>query len=66
MGWPVLVHISEVQPRLILDGLPVERAMRAVSELATLHHGGRYRVEHSEGDLYFYAQGSGYYRVASE
>jgi hypothetical protein len=66
MEWPVLVHISEIQSRLILDGVPVERAMRAASELATLNHGGRYRLERGAGDLYFYGQGSGYYRVATE
>jgi hypothetical protein len=64
--WPDLVHISEVQSRLILDGVPVERAMKVTSELGPLHHGGRYRVERAQGDLYFYVQGGGYYRVASE
>lgn len=64
--WPELVHISEIQSRLLLDGVPVERAMKVTSEVGTLPHGSRYRVERAQGDLYLYAQGAGYYRVAAE
>jgi hypothetical protein len=66
MGWPELVHLSEIQSRLILDGVPVERAMKVTSEIGPMRLGERYRVERTQGDLYFYVEGSGYYRVASE
>lgn len=66
MGWPELVHLSEIQSRLILDGVPVERAMKVTSEIGPMRQGERYRVERAQGDLYLYVEGSGYYRVASE
>lgn len=66
MGWPELVHLSEIQSRLILDGMPVERAMKVTSEIGPLRLGDRYRVEREQGDLYLYPQGSGYYRTASD
>jgi hypothetical protein len=65
MEWPELVHVSEIQSRLLHDGMPVERAMKVTSEIGPLRHGDRYRIERAQGDLYLYAQGAGYYRVAS-
>lgn len=66
MEWPQVVHISEIQSRLIIDGFPTERAMKATSELGPLPNGSRYRLEHEGKDLYFYAHGNGYYHVADE
>lgn len=64
--WPDLVHINEIQSRLLHDGVPVERTMKVTSEIAPLQHGARYRIERAQGDLYLYAQGAGWYRVANE
>lgn len=66
MAWPELVHVSEIQSRLLHDGVPVERAMKVTSEVGPLQRGARYRIERAQGDLYLYAQGAGYFRVASE
>jgi hypothetical protein len=66
MEWPQVVHISEIQSRLINDGFPIERAMKATSEIGPLQNGARYRLEHNGKDLYFYAHGNGYYHVADE
>jgi hypothetical protein len=51
---------------MLHDGVPVERTMVAVSELRLLQHGGRYRIERAQGDLYLYSQGNGYFAVADE
>jgi len=64
--WPSMVHLNEIQSRMLHDGLPVERTMVAVSELRLLQHGGRYRIERAQGDLYLYSQGNGYFAVADE
>lgn len=64
--WPEIVHVSEIQSRLLNDGVPVERAMKVTSEVGPLTLGARYKIERAQGDLYLYAQGSGWYRVASE
>lgn len=63
MNWPETVHLSEIQSRLLHDGVPVERAMHVVSEVGSLQHGDRYRVRDG---LFFYALGAGYYRTATE
>lgn len=63
--WPDLVHCDEVQSRLIHDGMPVERAMGISSEVRTLVHGDRYRIERTQGNIMLYAQGAGWYRVVS-
>ena len=59
MQWPEIVQQDQIQSRLILDGVPVERAMRISSETARLQLGDRYRVERDEGELFLYAQGAG-------
>lgn len=66
MEWPAVVHLSEIQSRLINDGVPVERAMKVTSEIGPLPQGYRYRIERTQGDLYLYVRGAGYYGVASE
>ena len=66
MEWPQVVHITEIQSRLINDGVPVERAMKVTSEIGPLLNGDRYRIERGAGDLYLYAHGNGYYHVAGE
>lgn len=67
MEWPGMVHASEVQSRLIADGLPVERAMQVTSQLGTIPIGGRYKIERTQGDLYLYKTASpGYFGVATE
>jgi hypothetical protein len=67
MEWPNMVHASEVQSRLIGDGVPVERAMSVTSALATVPIGGKYRIERAQGDLYLYKTASpGYFAVATE
>jgi hypothetical protein len=67
MQWPDIVHVSEIQTRLIHDGVPVDRAMSAASEVGRVMPGGRYRMERAQGDLYFYATvNPGYFAVASE
>ena len=67
MGWPEMVHASEIQTRLIQDGVPVERAMTVASELGLTPIGNRYKVERSQGDLYFYRTNlPGYFAVATE
>ena len=67
MNWPEMVHVSEIQTRLIQDGVPVERAMTVASEVGTTPIGNRYKVERSQGDLYFYRTNlPGYFAVAAE
>lgn len=64
--WPDYVHCGEVQARLFQAGVPVERAMRIASEVATLKHGDRYRIELESSAIVLYAQGNGWSRVAGE
>jgi hypothetical protein len=59
MQWPDVVQQDQIQSRLILDGIPVERAMKVSSETARLQLGDRYRIERTEGDVFLYAQGAG-------
>ncbi len=66
MEWPQLVELCEIQSRLLNDGVPVERAMKITSEVGTLAHGARYKIERTQGDLYLYAQGAGYFYTATE
>ena len=67
MEWPQMVHASEIQSRLIQDGLPVERAMSVSSELSLVPIGNRYKVERAQGDLYLYkTTAPGYFAVATE
>jgi len=67
MEWPNVVHVNEIQSRLIADGVPVERAMSVTSGLATVPIGGKYRIERAQGDLYLYATvNPGYFAVANE
>lgn len=67
MEWPSMVHASEIQSRLIADGLPVERAMSVTSELSLVPIGYRYKVERAQGDLYLYkTDHPGYFAVATE
>ena len=49
MSWPEAVHASEVQSRLLQEGVPVERAMQMTSELRNVPPGGTYRVELAGG-----------------
>ena len=62
--WPETVHISEIQSRLLHDGVPAERAMKVTSEVGLVPQGGRYRIERAQGDLYLYSRGAGYFVVA--
>lgn len=64
--WPEVVHLSEIQSRLILDAVPVERAMSVTSQLGLLPLGSRYRIERTQGDLYLYSRGNGYFNVADQ
>jgi hypothetical protein len=66
MEWPTEVQLSEIQSRLIMDGVPVDRAMHDTSAIGQLRHGGRYKVERAQGDLFLYALGAGWYHVADE
>lgn len=59
MEWPRVVQQSEIQSRLIHDGVPVERAMMTASETRLLQLGDRYRIARSQGDVFLYAQGAG-------
>lgn len=64
--WPEIVHSSEIQSRLIMDGVPVERAMSITSEVGTTPIGNRYKIERAQGDLYLYKTiAPGYYRVVA-
>ncbi len=64
--WPQIVHLNEVQSRLINDGFPIERAMRLTSEMGQLQLGDRFRLERTQGNLLFYAQGAGMFITAAE
>ena len=67
MEWPETVHVSEIQSRLIQDGVPIERAMAVASEIGTTPVGNRYKVERNQGDLFFYKTiMPGYFAVAAE
>lgn len=67
MEWPEMVHASEIQTRLISDGVPVERAMSVSSELSLVPIGNKYRIERAQGDLYLYKTVlPGYFAVAAE
>lgn len=66
MEWPEVVHVGEVQSRLILDQVPVERAMKITSELGQLQLGARYRIERAQGDLFLYAQGGGMFVTSGQ
>lgn len=62
-----MVHVSELQSRLINDGVPVDRAMSLATEIGAVPVGGRYRLERAAGPLYFYVTvNPGYLAVASE
>lgn len=64
--WPEIVHASEIQSRLLMDGIPVERAMAMVSEIALVPIGERYKVDRAQGDLFLYKMPNpGYYTVAA-
>jgi len=65
--WPDVVHLNEIQSRLINEGMPAERAMLATSEIGLVRFGGTYRLERAAGALYLSATNlPGYYSVSAE
>jgi hypothetical protein len=52
--WPEIVHLSEIQGRLLGDGVPAERAMFLTTQLAQMQPGQSRRVERPQGDIYLY------------
>jgi hypothetical protein len=66
MEWPEVIQFQHIQSTLILDGVPLERAQRYVSEIRQLGGGAKYHIERSGEDLYLYARGDGWFYVRNE
>jgi hypothetical protein len=65
MEWPEVIQFQ--QSTLILDGVPLERAQKYVSEIRQLQAGGKYHIERAGSpDLYLYVRGDGWFYVRNE
>jgi hypothetical protein len=67
MEWPEVIQFQHIQSTLILDGVPLERAQKYVSEIRQLQAGGKYHIERAGSpDLYLYVRGDGWFYVRNE